>query len=156
MIEDLEKTLYLFNLSDIHKKCTISDIQRLVIPPMKLGQYRIYEDENIPLCYLSWAFLNAETVEDYINNKKLLQADEWNNGKSLWLINIICPFGGTTESLRRLDEDRKKILKGQKILGDGGGINNNKDFSTMFYRRMTKEKNGKKMFRYTKFKNIRG
>ena len=48
---------------------------------------------------------------------------------------------------------RKKILKGQKILGDGGGINNNKDFSTMFYRRMTREKDGKKMFRYTKFRN---
>ena len=72
-------------MSSIHSKYTLEDMQRLIIPPLKLGQYRLFQDSHTPIGYASWAFLNAETVEDYINNKKLLQADDWNNGKALWL-----------------------------------------------------------------------
>ena len=35
LIEDLEKIINIFAMSPIHKKYTIEDIQRLIIPPLK-------------------------------------------------------------------------------------------------------------------------
>ena len=150
LIEDLEKTLYLFNLSDIHKTCSISDIQAWVIPPLKLKQYRLYEDKDIPLCYVSWAFLDAETMNRYINNTFTLTDKDWNKGKSLWLTNIVAPLGGAIKALVRIDEERKKAFTGQRMIGDGGGKEAGKDFSNIFYRRMNKEKDGNKIFKSTK------
>ena len=49
---DLEKTLQLLNTSSMHKQYNIADINRLVIPPLKLNQYRIYEEDDFPKCYL--------------------------------------------------------------------------------------------------------
>ena len=150
LTEDLEKILDIFAMSPIHKKYTIEDIQRLIIPPLKLGQYRLFQDRATPIGYISWAFLNAETVENYINNKKLLQADDWNNGKALWLINVICPKGGAINAMLKVEEKRKLASKGTRYLGDGGGLEAGKDFSNIFYRKMNKEKSSDRIFRVSK------
>mgnify|MGYP003643781380 FL=1 len=150
LTEDLEKILDIFAMSPIHKKYTIEDIQRLIIPPLKLGQYRLFQDRATPIGYISWAFLNAETVENYINNKKLLQADDWNSGKALWLINVICPKGGAINAMLKVEEKRKLASKGTRYLGDGGGLEAGKDFSNIFYRKMNKEKSSDRIFRVSK------
>lgn len=149
LIEDLEKTLYIFSLSDIHKKWTIADIQRLVIPPLKLNQYRIYEDKITPLCFASWAFLDAETAEGYAHNKRKIQPEDWNKGKVVWLVDVVAPYGGSINALLRLDNERKEASKGQKGLGDGGGIAQGKDFRNIFYRRSLKKYSGARVSKRT-------
>ena len=55
---DLEKVLHILSLSNFHKNMSFKDIKRLIIPPLKLGQYRIYEDKEVPLCFASWGMLS--------------------------------------------------------------------------------------------------
>ena len=99
---DLEKVLFILSLSDKHETWTIKDIQRLVIPPLKLNQYRIYADKEVPLCYASWAMLPEEAEEGYKNKTRKIQPEDWNSGDNLWLIDVICPFGGTRTAMKRL------------------------------------------------------
>ena len=76
---------------------------------MRLGQYRIYSDEEVPICYASWALLSDELSEGYKNNTYKIQAQDWNSGNNLWLINVLCPKGGGSIVLRRLDKLRKEM-----------------------------------------------
>ena len=112
---DLEKVLFIFSLSIKHENFTIKDIQRLVIPPLKLNQYRIYIDEEVPLCYASWAMLPEEAEEGYKNRTRKIQPHDWNSGDNLWLIDVICPFGGTRIAIKRLDNLRKELGLPNKV-----------------------------------------
>lgn len=133
-MKDLEKVLYILSLSNIHKTWTVSDIQRLIIPPLKLDQYRIYEDETTPLCFVSWAFFDSETSKGYLNKTRKIQPEDWNTGGLLWLIDVICPYGGTMEAMLRLDQERKEYNKGNVSLG--GRPKTPVELKTVFYRRL--------------------
>ena len=82
---------------------------------MRLGQYRIYSDEEVPICYASWALLSDELSEGYKNNTYKIQAQDWNSGNNLWLINVLCPKGGGSIVLRRLDKLRKEMGLSKKV-----------------------------------------
>jgi len=97
------------------KDMRLSGIQRLILPPMRLGQYRIYNDKEVPLGYASWALLSDELSEGYKNNTYNMQAQDWDSGNNLWLINILCPRGGGSVALRRLDKLRKEMGLSKKV-----------------------------------------
>jgi hemolysin-activating ACP:hemolysin acyltransferase len=140
---DLETTLSILSTSPIHKKYTIEDINRLVIPPLKLNQYRIYKLEPDSLCYLSWAYLSPEVTEKYICGDYKLTSEDWNSGNMLWLINVVCNgTAKTIDAFRMLDRERSIALK--------MGLLNKKDLTNIYYRRMNKEKNDNKLFRVLK------
>ena len=102
----LEKVLHILSLSNLHKNMSFKDIKRLIIPPLKLGQYRIYEDKEVPLCFASWGMLSDIASEGFKNRTRLLQAEDWNSGDNLWLITVVCPFGGARKAMKRLEEMR--------------------------------------------------
>ena len=135
LIKDLEKTLNILALSDIHRRYSVNDIQRLIIPPLKLKQYRIYESKEIPLCFLSWAFLDAIASEGFVNDTRQIQANDWNKGKLVWLMDIICPYGGIAQALERLDNERKRYNKGKGVLGKP---KLKMKVDTFFYKRMNR------------------
>ena len=145
-MKELEKTLQLLNTSPIHKKYTVSDINRLVIPPLKLNQYRIYEENSFPKCYISWAFFNPEVTQKYVTENYRIQEDDWNCGDMFWLVNVISPYKGTSQYIRQLDEERKKASRGKEILG----FPKNKNFQNIFFRRINKEVSSKKIFKLMK------
>ena len=97
------------------KNMRLGGIQRLILPPMRLGQYRIYSDKEVPIGYASWALLSDELSEGYRNNTYEIQAQDWNSGNNLWLVNVLCPKGGGSITLRRLDKLRKKMELPKKI-----------------------------------------
>ena len=115
MVSELEKVLLILSLSNRHENWTVKDIQRLVIPPLKLNQYRIYIDKEVPLCYASWAMLPKEAEEGYKNKTRKIQPKDWNSGNNLWLIDVICPFGGTRSAIKRLDTLRKELGLPDKV-----------------------------------------
>ena len=87
----------------------LKGIQRLIIPPLRLKQYRIYNDPEVPSCYASWALLSDELSETYKNNEYVIQEGDWKTGDNLWLINVLCPMGGGSIAVRRLDKLRKEL-----------------------------------------------
>ena len=115
MVSELEKVLLILSLSNRHENWNVKDIQRLVIPPLKLNQYRIYIDEEVPLCYASWAMFPKEADEGYKNKTRKIQPKDWDSGNNLWLVDVICPFGGTRSAIKRLDILRKELGLPDKV-----------------------------------------
>ena len=105
---DLEIVFYIMSQCTRFKDMRLSGIQRLILPPMRLGQYKIYSDKEVPIGYASWALLSDELSEGYRNNTYKIKAQDWNSGDNLWLVNVLCPKGGGSIALRRLDKLRKE------------------------------------------------
>ena len=112
---DLEIVFYIMSQCTRFKNMRLGGIQRLILPPMRLGQYKIYSDKEVPIGYASWALLSDELSEGYRNNTYEIQAQDWNSGNNLWLVNVLCPKGGGSITLRRLDKLRKKMELPKKI-----------------------------------------
>ena len=143
---DLEKTLQLLNTSSIHRQYNILDINKLIIPPLKLNQYRIYEEDSFPKCYLSWAFFSPEINQKYVTENYQLQEDDWNSGDIFWLINVVSPYNNTIKYVLKLDRERKKASEGKKVLG----FYKEKNLNNVFFRRLNKEVSSKKIFKVAK------
>jgi len=107
-MNDLEKILYILNLSDIHKKKTISDIVRTILPPIKLKQYLLIIDHT-KVFYASWAFMSQEASDSFENRTRLLQPKDWNSGNIPWVIDIVSPLGGTAEGIKELKNISKLL-----------------------------------------------
>ena len=112
---DLEKILLIMSLCPTYADMRLKGIQRLIIPPLKLGQYKIYNDEEVLTGFASWALLSDELSEEYKNTNYKLQVKDWNSGDNLWLINVLCPMGGGSVVLRRLDKLRKEMGLSKRV-----------------------------------------
>ena len=107
-MDNLKKVLDILSLTDNFNNMRLKAVYDLIIPPLELGQYIIYEDKEVPLCWASWALLSDETSKLYAERKYSLKAEDWDSGDNLWLVNIVCPYGGGSTALRRLDAVRRE------------------------------------------------
>lgn len=88
------EVIELLTLSPYHVTWSIFDLQRLVIPPIRLGQYRLYRRKFKPVAFVSWAWLTENAENGYTTGTRLLQPEDWNSGDRLWFIDFVAPFGG--------------------------------------------------------------
>jgi len=94
--------------SPLHSKYTIGDIIKNFLPPLDLGQFRIYKKGKTPIALLTWAYLKDETQEKYtdVNQQYDLQLDDWKKGKNLWFIDFIA----TQNVIKEVEYDMKHNL----------------------------------------------
>lgn len=90
--------------SPAHRHLFISDYEWLIIPALKLKQFKVIRNKNTPIAYISWAYINEETENRIKQGTPKLAPHEWNNGSRLWIIDIIAPFGGGLQILQKLQE----------------------------------------------------
>ena len=65
---------------DCFKKWTISDINRLFIPPIKNKQFKIWRNTNNKIIgFTTWAFFSKEVSEGYISGKRKIRPEEMKN-----------------------------------------------------------------------------
>lgn len=76
-----------------HRDMKISDIERCFWPPIVAGQCLVAIDNDMPVGFMSWAFLSEEVATGFANRTRDLKADEWGSGDQLWIIDLIAPFG---------------------------------------------------------------
>ena len=100
-MNDLEKVIYTLGLSELHRSWTITDIINRILPPLKLKQYIFISNERVPLFYASWAFMNQESSDAREFSKRKIQIQDWNNGHVPWIMDIVCPMGGTAERTKK-------------------------------------------------------
>jgi len=110
--------------SPAHKHFFFADAEWLVLPPVKLRQFRIFRKNNAPVAYACWARLTEEAEARVAAGQIRLQPGDWNAGDRLWLIDLIAPFGGGEEIIKQL---REQVFKGEKIktlqpAPDGSGM----------------------------------
>lgn len=70
----------------------LADLEWLVMPPLTLGQYRLFYAEGKPIGAALWAFVD-DTVGQRLAGGGRLAANEWRSGDRLWLVELIAPFG---------------------------------------------------------------
>ena len=104
------------------KHSFLADLEWLAMPPLVLGQCKLYMKDEAPLAFASWAFLSADAASRYAATGKLAPAD-WKSGDEAWLIDLVAPFGGGE---RVLEDVRKTALGGralkQLVPAEGGGV----------------------------------
>jgi len=117
--EILGQVTWLMLQSPAHKHLFLTDLEWLAAPAISLKQFRIYRQENTPVAFVSWAFLNEEAEQRLLSGQRKLSPVEWKEGDRAWIIDIVAPFGGTDEILRSLkktifpDQDVRTLVPGE-------------------------------------------
>lgn len=98
--------VWLMGQSQGHKYLTLSDLEWMLMPPVLLGQYKIYRDDSQrPVGVALWAYLSEEAETKLQQGGKIAPMD-WGNGSditdqdeltkkaggTLWLIELVAPF----------------------------------------------------------------
>jgi cytolysin-activating lysine-acyltransferase len=104
------------------KHAFLTDLEWLAMPPLVLGQCKLYVRDEAPLAFASWAFLSPDAAARYAATGRLAPGD-WKSGEEAWLVDLVAPFGGGE---RVLEDVRKHALPGrplkQLVPAEGGGV----------------------------------
>lgn len=82
----------------------LGDLEWRVLPPLMLGQARLFMRGDAPVGYAAWALLSDEAVARWRQPPHRLALQDWNSGEQAWLIDVFTPFGGAREMLQELRE----------------------------------------------------
>jgi cytolysin-activating lysine-acyltransferase len=109
----LGSILQLMLASPRHRLLLLSDLDWLVGPPIKLGQYSVLHHNNQLTGYVSWAFISKE-VEERLRSSSALRfsINDWRSGDIVWITDMIC---GPTSVESIVAEVRRKVGAGKSI-----------------------------------------
>lgn len=90
-------------VSPVHAQWRLRAIERSVLPPVRLGQYKIWRDveRDAPIGYASWAFMSEEASETYVRFGRLPDGC-FDSGPLPWLVDLIAPYGHCLQFVREL------------------------------------------------------
>lgn len=97
--------VWLLTQSPAHRYLSLGDLEWMIMPPILLGQYKIFRNEDQVVGVALWAYLNEE-AEQRLKATGRLNPQDWGNGASvsmeegivpneggnLWLIELLAPF----------------------------------------------------------------
>lgn len=92
--------------SKLHSQYQINDITNNFLPPINLDQFRIYKKGEDPVALVTWAYLDEETENKYINEQYDLRLNDWNKGDRLWFIDFIV----TQDVIKQIEYNMKHEL----------------------------------------------
>jgi cytolysin-activating lysine-acyltransferase len=90
----LGQMVWLLLQSPAHRHVFVSELEWRLLPPLTLGQARIFKKEKEPFAFVTWA-LASEGVEGRLRAMpgKLTPA-EWKSGARMVIVDVVAPFGG--------------------------------------------------------------
>ena len=84
---------------------SISDTERLFLPPLKLLQYRTFLIEGERCGFCTWAWL-SEDASRYIQcTNEDPRPYEWRSGPHLWIVDLVCRPGLSSAIARHLHSE---------------------------------------------------
>lgn len=89
----LGKICRLLSTDKHYSSFILSDVERLFVPPISLGQVVIFEQLGTITGFVTFAFLSPEVENCILNRTRLIEPDDWNSGTNLWLMDGIAPSG---------------------------------------------------------------
>lgn len=92
--------LFLAFRSDRHSRMSIGTLRTYFQPAVELGQFRIFRFDEVPRGMYTWAFLTPQAERKLIAGEPL-DHSEWCGGTRLWIMDIIAPYRGLTQSIVR-------------------------------------------------------
>ncbi|NKB58522.1 MAG: toxin-activating lysine-acyltransferase [Alphaproteobacteria bacterium] len=130
---------WLMTQSPLHRHLFVTDLEWLVMPALALNQFRIWHGSaqqaagipasqvqggSMPIGFASWAYLDEEAEARIKQGIKQLRATDWKAGDSLWLIDLIMPFGGMEKAVQELKRAvfKDKVVKSLQPSPSGEGV----------------------------------
>jgi RTX toxin acyltransferase family len=117
--------------SPLHKHLMVTDIEWLLMPPIMLNQFHMWQDNGRPHGFASWAYFGEEQ-EERIAKKGIrrLMPTDWKTGEALWLIDFVAPLwragkdGGRTAPQNPARQTHEDVAgKAGRWDGRGGVVN---------------------------------
>lgn len=119
----LGQVVGLMTASPIHRDWTVADIERLIVPPLMLGQYVAIAEKDQMLAFATYAFLSQEAMDGFVSGQRKLRASDWRSGPHKWLIDAIAPSGharpamGMVRAALRRDGYRGDVIRFRRNKG---------------------------------------
>jgi len=95
----------LLAVSPVHRDWTVSDIERLIVPPMRLGQFVVLRKRDHIFAYGSWALFGDMAEDGYVTGRRKIQPEDWRSGDRLWAVDVIAPHGDVREIVAMMRAD---------------------------------------------------
>ena len=96
----LGEITWLLTQSPAHKGLFVSDIEWMIMVPVMLQQFRLFYDKDKPVGVVLWAKIDEEVEARLKAGNARMRPQDWKSGETLWIIEIIAPFGGHLEMMK--------------------------------------------------------
>jgi cytolysin-activating lysine-acyltransferase len=100
----LGEAVHLLTQSPAHKHLFLTDLDWAVIPALMLGQFRLFRSGGRVVGLALWASVSDEVDDRLKAGVSRLAPLDWKSGETLWLIDLVAPFGGAERMLKDLAE----------------------------------------------------
>ena len=80
--------------SERHHRYTVSDLERLLAPPLRLGQFCHFEKPDGGLI-ATWALLDEVAEQGFIDGTRKLKSTDWAAGDRFWIMNVLTSGDGS-------------------------------------------------------------
>ncbi|MFC3627491.1 toxin-activating lysine-acyltransferase [Vogesella amnigena] len=98
----LGAVVWLWMHSASHRRTPLMDLQRLLLPAIKSGQFILVTHADKPVFYLSWAQFSPAAEARYLQlHPSQLPETDWQSGDRMWVLDWVAPFGHSN-GMRRL------------------------------------------------------
>lgn len=88
--------VWLWMHSERHRDAPLYVLPTVLLPIIKRQQYVLVSEDNRPVFFLSWMWLNPQSEQHYLTDSALSITDEeWCSGDRMWFRDCIAPFGHT-------------------------------------------------------------
>jgi len=101
--------LSLVALSNFHHHWKMHKVKRVFVPPLQIGQFRIWYHDSRPSGFCSWAWVSDEILNKLQNENYLMQPEDWKSGSNLWFAEFVAPYGNT----RQMVKDMRRFILNQ-------------------------------------------
>ena len=88
-IRDIAMICGLYKSFPRYQDHTYEDVLQHILPSIILGQYKVHYENNLPIAFTNWAFLNEETEQKFMKTADL-DPQDYNSGTIAWHIDTIC------------------------------------------------------------------
>jgi cytolysin-activating lysine-acyltransferase len=102
----LGEMTWLLTQSPLHRAFAIGDLEWLVMPALIHQQFYIFRDGERPVGLALWAKCGpdaeAKLERGMIEPENRLTLEEWTNGPSIWLVDLVAPFADSENKHREI------------------------------------------------------
>jgi cytolysin-activating lysine-acyltransferase len=108
----------------MYRHCFIGDLDWMVLPPLLLSQYQLFQVDARVVAFSAWGYLSDAAEARLGSPSCRLAPADWRGGERLCLVHLFAPFGHHEQALKELRETSLagKSLKIWRIGPDGQSV----------------------------------
>lgn len=108
----LGPVLWLYARDPMRKFTFVADMDWRLLPPLVLEQCKLYNKQEVPWAFFSWAMVSPEVDQRLRSTSAMIAPHEWRSGAIPWLIDVVMPFG---EEPGLIQETITSFAQGQTV-----------------------------------------